>query len=150
MPPTPQVPSALVELITLVMKIGRKCPDAQGDILELMLLVSQIQAYVGIDHGYRHAKRVISRLRNPLWDDLTPEEREVLNHAAGAIKRACKLTDADIPDDGAVEPSPRYTATREIVQGGLQAVLGEELSEAQIARIATTVMVTLKEVEQPA
>lgn len=143
----PQVPSALVELITLVMKIGRKCPDAQGDILELMLLVSQIQAYVGIDHGYRHAKRVIARLRNPLWDDLTPEERDVLAHAAVAIKRACKLSEADIPDDGAVEPSPRYLATREMVQGGIQAALGEELSDAQIARIATTVMVTLKEVQ---
>lgn len=147
MPPTTQVPSPLVELITLVMKIGRKCPDAQGDILELMLLVSQIQAYVGIDHGYRHAKRVIARLRNPLWDDLTPEERDVLNHAAGAIKRACKLTDADIPPDGREEPPPRYIATRDMVHGGLQAALGEELSEAQIARIATTVMVTLKEIQ---
>ncbi len=145
MPPTPQVPSALAELITLVMKIGRKCPDAQGDILELMLLVSQIQAYVGIDHGYRHAKRVIARLRNPLWDDLTPEERDVLNHAAEAIKRACRLQEADIPDDGAEEPSPSDAATRDLLQGGLQAALGEELSEAQIARIATTVMVMLKE-----
>ncbi|CAA9304587.1 MAG: hypothetical protein AVDCRST_MAG90-26 [uncultured Microvirga sp.] len=144
---SPQVPSALTELITLVMKIGRKCPEAQGDILELMLLVSQIQAHVGIDHGYRHAKRVIARLRNPLWDDLTPDEREVLNHAAGAIKRACRLSEADIPDGGKEEPAPRLTATRDMVQGGLQAALGEELSPAQIARIATTVMVTLNEAQ---
>jgi hypothetical protein len=142
---SPQVPSALAELITLVMKIGRKCPDAQGDILELMLLVSQIQAHVGIDHGYRHAKRVIARLRNPLWDDLTPEEREVLNHAAGAIKRACRLSEADIPDGGEEEPAPRV-ATRDKVQGGLEAAMGEELSQAQIARIATAVLVTLNEV----
>jgi len=144
---SPQVPSALAELITLVMKIGRKCPDAQGDILELMLLVSQIQASVGVDHGYRHAKRVIARLRNPLWDDLTPEEREVLNQAAGAIKRACRLTEADIPDGTKEELPPRYTATRDLLRGGLQAALGGELSQAQIARIATTVMVTLEEVQ---
>ena len=111
-----------------------------------MLLVSQIQAFVGVDHGYRHAKRVIARLRNPLWDDLTPEERDVLGAAAAAIKRACGLSEADIPD-GKEEPPPRYTATRDMLQGGLQAALGEEFSEAQIARIATTVMVTLKEVQ---
>lgn len=143
---TPQVPSALAELITLVMKIGRKCPDAQGDILEVMLLVSQIQAHVGVDHGYRHAKRVIARLRNPLWDDLTPEERDVLGQAAAAIKRACGLAEADIPDEKE-EPPPRYTATRDMLQGSLRAAMGEELSEAQIGRIATTVMVTLKEVQ---
>jgi hypothetical protein len=141
------IPSALAELITLIMKIGRKCPDAQSDILELMLLVSQIQAYVGIDHGYRHAKRVIARLRNPLWDDLTPEEREVLNQAAEAIKRACKLKDSEISNGADSEPSPRYMATRELLQGGLEAAMGEELSEDQIVRIATTVMVTLKEIQ---
>jgi hypothetical protein len=47
------------------MRIGRKCPEVQGDILEIMLLVSQIQAHVGIDHGYRHAHRMIARVRNP-------------------------------------------------------------------------------------
>jgi len=57
----------------------------QGDILEIMLLVSQIQAHVGIDHGYRHARRVIARLRNPHWDDLTPEKLAVLHQAANAI-----------------------------------------------------------------
>jgi hypothetical protein len=69
--------SPLTQLITLVMRIGRKCPEVQGDMLEIMLLVSQIQAHVGIDHGYRHARRVIARLRHPLWDDLTPEELAV-------------------------------------------------------------------------
>jgi hypothetical protein len=94
------VPSALADLITVIMKIGRKCPAVQGDILELMLLVSRIQACMAIDPGYVHAKRIIARLRHPLWDDLTPEEREVLRQAAEAIKRACKLNDADIPEDG--------------------------------------------------
>ncbi len=138
------VPSALAELITTIMKIGRKCPEAGGDILELMLLVSRIQACIGIDPGYDHAKRVIARLRNPLWDDLTPDEREVLRQAAEAIKRACKLKDADIPEDGEPEPGDRPPPSCEIIKGGIEAEMRSELSEAQLARIATTVQTLMQ------
>ena len=133
--------SPLTQLITLVMRIGRKCPDAQGDILEIMLLVSQIQAHVGIDHGYRHARRVIARLRNPLWNDLTPDELAVLGEAAGAIQRACKLTDGDLdePDDGEPAMPARVALFR-----ALHGTFGREFNEAQIARLTDTVMSVLK------
>jgi hypothetical protein len=133
--------SPLTQLITLVMRIGRKCPEVQGDILEIMLLVSQIQAHVGIDHGYRHARRVIARLRHPLWDDLTPEELAVLGEAANAIQRACKLTDGDIDEPGDGEPA---MPARVALFGALHGRFGGELTEAQIARLADTVMSVLK------
>jgi hypothetical protein len=136
------VSAALAELITIVMKVGRKCPAAQGDILELMLLVSQIEAYAGIDHGYRHGKHVIARLRHPMWSELTPEDREVLNQAADAIERACKLeateafSELGSPPDSA--PSP------EILRGSLEAAVGDELSPPQIARVVATVQALLR------
>jgi hypothetical protein len=79
--------SPLTQLIALVMRIGRKCPEVQGDILEIMLLVSQIQAHVGIDHGYRHARRVIARVRNP---------RLGRSHPGGA-RRAPSGRERDLP-----------------------------------------------------
>jgi len=133
--------SPLGQLITLVMRIGRKCPDVQGDILEIMLLVSQIQAHVGIDHGYRHARRVIARLRNPLWDELTPEELAVLQAAANAIQRACKLDDSEIGEPDGAEPG---MPARVALFGSLHRAFGGELSEAQVARLTDTVMDVLK------
>ena len=137
MPPGP-TNSPLTEQVTLVMRIGRKCPDVQGDILEVMLLVSQIQAHVGIDHGYRHARRVVARLRNPLWDDLTPEELGVLQEAADAIQRACKLGDDEV-DDGEPTVPPRVA-----LFGALHRSFKGELTEAQIARMTDTAMNVIK------
>src|SRR5918993_999456 len=90
------------------------------------------QAHVGIDHGYRHARRVIARLRHPLWDDLTPEELAVLGEAANAIQRACKLTDGDIDEPGDGEPA---MPARVALFGALHGRFGGELTEAQIARL---------------
>ncbi len=137
MPPA-RTYSPLTELVTLVMRIGRKCPDVQGDILEVMLLVSQIQAHVGIDHGYRHARRVVARLRNPLWDELTPEELGVLGEAADAIQRACKLTDDEVDD---AEPT---VPARVALFGALHRSFKGELTEAQIARMTDTAMSVIK------
>jgi hypothetical protein len=145
MPPETPISSftPLSELITRVMRIGRKCPDASSDVLEIMLLVSQIQAHVGVDHGYRHARRVIARLRHPLWDDLTEDELAVLNRAAGAIQRACKLDDAEIPDDKGGPPDD--SVSRHILHDGLAAAMGDELSADQIERITARVAALLRQ-----
>src|SRR5215210_2773881 len=100
-----------------------------------MLLVSQIQAYVGVDHGYRHARRVIARLRHPLWDDLTPEERNVLNQAAAAIKRACHLKEDEIKLDEIAAENDASPA-RATVHEAIEAALGGELTPDQVSRVA--------------
>ena len=74
------------------------CPGASNDILEVMLLVSRIQALTSIDPGYRHAKSVVHRLRHPLWDELSEGDRERLHGAADAIVRACRLREEDVKD----------------------------------------------------
>ena len=63
------------ELMARLMRIVRSCPDAASEVLELMFLVSQIEAATTIDRDYRDAKRVISRLRNPLWEMGRPTGR---------------------------------------------------------------------------
>ena len=129
-------------MITRVLRIGRRCPEASDDILEIMLLVSQIQAYVGIDHGYKHARRVIARLRHPLWDDLTPEERAVLNQAAAAIKRACHLDEDELAQDE-VAAEQEASLTRETVHEAIEAAMGDELTPDQVSRTAGVVMALL-------
>jgi hypothetical protein len=118
------------------MRIVRTCPDATSDVLELILLVSQIEALTNVDHGYRHARRVIARLRNPLWD-MSPEQRETLRRAGEAIKAACRLEEHDIPSD----PLDDLVETdREQVGRSLAAALGDELTPAQLARVTGAVM----------
>ncbi|HVL71211.1 MAG TPA: hypothetical protein VM434_04910 [Beijerinckiaceae bacterium] len=136
MAPTYNAPSPIAELVTLVLKLGRKCPDAHGDVLELMLLASRIQAFMEVDHGYRHARHVVARLREPPWDDLTPEDRELLARAADAIARACKLGEEPKPE----APPADGKAARTLIQGGLKAACGDELTPAQIERITATVV----------
>ena len=84
------------ELMARIMRIVRTCPDAASEVLELMFLVSQIEAATGVDREYRDAKRVISRLRNPLWE-MGPSDREKLLAAAETIRRVCRLAEAQIP-----------------------------------------------------
>jgi uncharacterized protein YjiS (DUF1127 family) len=142
-PPQQPLSSPLTELVTRVMRIGRRCPEATEDILEIMLLVSQIQAQTVLDHGYRHAHRVIARLRHPLWDDLTVEERGVLHLAADAIQRACRLDDHGL--SRAQAEAEAELPERKALKDGLSAAFGDELSEAQIARIAGTVLAIMQE-----
>ena len=59
-----------------------------------MFLVSQIEAATGVDREYRDAKRVISRLRNPLWEiardgPVLRERREPRPRARVAVNSAC-------------------------------------------------------------
>ena len=125
--------SPATELIARVMRIVRTCPEATNDVLELILLTSQIEAMTNVDQGYRDARRVISRLRNPLWE-MGPDQREALLTAAETIRVACRLEEADIPADPLAD-----TGERQRVEHGLATALRGEFSEAQIARVTGAV-----------
>ncbi|GEO98713.1 hypothetical protein [Methylobacterium haplocladii] len=126
------------ELIARVLRIVRASPDAASEMLELMFLVSQIEALTTIDREYRDARRVISRLRNPLWD-MGPSDREHLLKAAETIRKACNLKEKDIP----VTPLADL-GERERIERHLIAALGSELDAAQIARVTGAVAAALQ------
>lgn len=107
-------------------------------MLELMFLVSQIEALTTVDREYRDARRVISRLRNPLWD-MPPADREHLLKAADTIRRACNLKEKDIPTTPIAD-----LGERERIERHLAAVLGAELDAAQIARVTGAVAAALQ------
>lgn len=129
------------ELIMRVMRIVRTCPEATSDVLELVLLVGQIEALANVDHGYRQARRVIARLRQPLWD-MSPDQREALARAADAIQAACRLKDADVPADALADFSEEDDRAR--IEVGLGTALGAEFSPAQIARVTGAVVAILQ------
>lgn len=125
------------ELMARIMRIVRTCPEAASEVLELMFLVSQIEAATGVDREYRDAKRVISRLRNPLWE-MGPTDREKLLAAAETIRRVCRLAEDEIP-------APLADAgERARVEGRLAAALAGEFDAAQIARITGIVAAALQ------
>ena len=121
-----------------IMRIVRTCPEAAGEMLELMFLVSQIEAATSVDREYRDAKRVISRLRNPLWE-MGPADREKLLSAAEAIRRVCRLAEDEIPSMPLADAGER---TR--VEARLNAALADELDAAQIARVTGIVAAVLQ------
>ncbi|MGU3542817.1 hypothetical protein [Methylobacterium sp. A52T] len=126
------------ELMARIMRIVRSCPEAASEVLELMFLVSQIEAATAVDRDYRDAKRVISRLRNPLWE-MGPTDREKLLAAAETIRRVCRLAEDEIP------PVPVADAgERARVEGRLAAALAGEFDAAQIARITGIVAAALQ------
>ena len=126
------------ELMARLMRIVRTCPEGAGEILELMFLVSQIEAATTIDREYRDAKRVISRLRNPLWE-MGPADREKLHSAAEAIRRVCRLAEDAIP------PVPIADAgERARVEARLKSALAGEFDAAQIARVTGIVAAVLQ------
>nr|WP_238230338.1 hypothetical protein [Methylobacterium sp. WL9] len=116
----------------------RASPDAASEMLELMFLVSQIEALTSVDREYRDARRVISRLRNPLWD-MGPADRENLLKAAETIRKVCNLKEKDIP----VTPLADL-GERERIERHLVAVLGKELDAVQIARVTGAVAAALQ------
>lgn len=127
------------ELIARVMRIVRACPEAANEVLELMFLVSQIEAATSIDREYRDAKRVISRLRNPLWE-MGPPDREKLLAAAETIRRVCRLPEDQIP------PVPIADAgERARVEARLAVALAGEFDAAQIARVTGVVAAVLQD-----
>ncbi|GJE53659.1 MULTISPECIES: hypothetical protein [Methylobacterium] len=126
------------ELIARVLRIVRASPDAASEMLELMFLVSQIEALTSVDREYRDARRVISRLRNPLWD-MGPADRENLLKAAETIRKVCNLKEKDIP----VTPLADL-GERERIERHLVAVLGKELDAVQIARVTGAVAAALQ------
>lgn len=126
------------ELIARVMRIVRICPDAASEVLELMFLVSQIEALTTVDREYRDARLVISRLRNPLWE-MGPTEREHLLKAADTIRKACALKENDIP----VTPIADL-GERERIEKHLLAALSGELDATQLARVTGAVAAALQ------
>lgn len=126
------------ELIARVLRIVRSSPDAAADVLELMFLASQIEAATTIDREYRDARRIVSRLRHPLWD-LGPTERETLLRAAEAIRKACDLSEADIPSSPIAD-----LGERERIERHLKATLGDELDAYHIARVTGAVAAALQ------
>jgi hypothetical protein len=135
-PRSPRSPTQ--ELIARVLRIVRASPDAASEMLELMFLVSQIEALTTVDREYRDARRVISRLRHPLWD-MGPADREHLLAAAEAIRKACNLEEKDIP----VTPIADL-GERERVEKHLMAALGRELDAATMARVTGAVAAALQ------
>ncbi|MEG9528851.1 MAG: hypothetical protein MIL41_24285 [Hyphomicrobiales bacterium] len=126
------------ELMARIMRIVRTCPEAASEVLELMFLVSQIEAATNVDREYRDAKRVISRLRNPLWE-MGPTDREKLLSAAEAIRRACRLAEDEIPATPIADAGERAQ-----VEARLAAALAGELDAAQIARVTGIVAAALQ------
>ncbi|MFG5117969.1 hypothetical protein [Methylorubrum sp. POS3] len=126
------------ELIARMMRIVRACPEAANEVLELMFLVSQIEASTTVDRDYRDARRVISRLRAPLWE-MGPADREALLKAAETIRRACDLSDADIPAMPGADLGERAR-----IEAVLSQTLAGELSAAQIARVAGAVAAAIQ------
>jgi hypothetical protein len=126
------------ELMARIMRIVRTCPEAASEVLELMFLVSQIEAATNVDRQYRDAKRVISRLRNPLWE-MGPTDREKLLSAAEAIRRVCRLAEDEIPATPIADAGERAQ-----VEARLAAALAGELDAAQIARVTGIVAAALQ------
>lgn len=126
------------ELVARVLRIVRTSPEAAGEMLELMFLVSQIEALTTVDREYRDARRVISRLRHPLWD-MGPADRETLLAAAETIRKACNLTEKDIPVTPIADLGERERIERHVL-----AALGTELDAAQIARVTGAVAAALQ------
>ena len=84
------------------------------------------------------AKRVISRLRNPLWE-MGPTDRAKLLAAAETIRRVCRLAEDEIP------PMPTADAgERARVEARLAAALAGEFDAAQIARVTGIVAAALQ------
>ncbi len=130
--------SPIQELTARVLRIVRVSPQAACEVLELMFLVGQIEALTTIDRDYRDARRIISRLRNPLWD-LGPTERETLLVAADVILKSCGLKDTDIPAVPIAD-----LGERERIERHIAAALRNELDAAQIARITGAVTAALQ------
>lgn len=137
MPPRARM-SPTQELIARMMRMVRACPEAANEVLELMFLVSQIEASTTVDRDYRDARRVISRLRAPLWE-MGPADREALLKAAETIRRACDLSDADIPATPGADLGERAR-----IEAVLSQTLAGELSAAQIARVAGAVAAAIQ------
>ena len=127
------------ELIARVLRIVRRSPDAASEVLELMFLVSQIEALTSVDREYRDARRVISRLRNPLWE-MGPSEREHLLKAAETIRKACGLAEKDIPATPIAD-----LGERERIEKHLAAALGKEFDAMQLARVTGAVTAALQQ-----
>lgn len=127
------------ELMARILRIVRACPDAASEVLELITLVSQVEAATAVDPRYRDARRVIARLRNPLWD-MGPADRENLLRAAETIRRVCRLEEEEIPISPIAD-----TGERARVAERLAAALSGEFSAAQIARVTGVVAAVLQE-----
>ncbi|MFC6789420.1 hypothetical protein ACFQE0_07175 [Methylobacterium komagatae] len=136
-PPNKLSPSQ--ELMARILRIVRACPDAASEVLELITLVSQVEAATAVDPRYRDARRVIARLRAPLWD-MGPADRERLLAAAETIRKVCRLKEEDIPASPIADAGERAR-----VEQRLAAAMSGEFSPAQIARVTGIVAAALQD-----
>ena len=127
------------DLIGRMMRIVRTCPEAASEVLELTFLVSQIEAATEVDRNYRDARRVVSRLRNPLWE-MGPADRTTLLAAAATIARVCRLSEDEIPVTPISEVGERAR-----IEACLAAALAGEFDAVQIARVTGLVAAALQE-----
>lgn len=121
------------------MRVVRTCPQAASEVLELVYLASRIEAATQADREYRDARRVISRLRNPLWE-MGPADRDALLAAAETIRRVCRIEEADIPVTPVAD-----TGERGRVETRLAVMLKDELEPAVIARVTGIVAAALQD-----
>lgn len=122
-----------------ILRIVRACPDAASEVLELITLVSQVEAATAVDPAYRDARRVIARLRNPLWE-MGPSDRASLLNAAETIRRVCRLQEGEIPASPIADAGERAR-----VEHRLAETLSKEFTPAQIARVTGIVAAALQE-----
>jgi hypothetical protein len=94
---------AMRELASRVMKLSREHPG-DPEALELSLDLSRLHAHAGIDHGLKHARRMVPVLRS--WPAEQGGSARSVAAAADAIQRACKLTQADLDYAGPRPCSP--------------------------------------------
>jgi hypothetical protein len=127
------------ELMARILRIVRACPEAASEVLELITLVSQVEAATAVDPLYRDARRVIARLRNPLWE-MNPADRETLRTAAETIRRVCRLKEDEIPASPIADAGERARVSER-----LAAALDGELSPTQLARVTGIVAGALQE-----
>ncbi|MCJ2027636.1 hypothetical protein [Methylobacterium sp. J-067] len=127
------------ELMARILRIVRACPDAASEILELITLVSQVEAATAVDPKYRDARRVIARLRAPLWE-MGPADRQKLLAAAETIRKVCRLKEDEIPASPIADAGERAR-----VEERLASTLSGEFTPAQIARVTGIVAAALQD-----
>jgi hypothetical protein len=118
---------AMRDLAARVMRLSRDHPS-DPEALELSLDLSRMHAQAGIDHELKHARRLVPVLR--AWPAAEGGADPVVQAAAAAIVRACKLSESDLDHDG---PPP---ITAAVLASELKLLLGEEFTTEQLERAA--------------
>jgi hypothetical protein len=117
----------LRDLASRVLKLSHLEPG-HPETVEIILLLTRIQTVMSIDHGMRHARRMVPALRG--WPAAEGGADPAVASAADAIARACNLAGGDLNQDG---PPP---VTAAVLATELTKVLGDEFTPEQLDRAA--------------